>query len=173
MSLTNVENQKLLALMMSHRHQILAYITSLVFQRAHADEILQRVSVIICEKFHQLDPSTDFVAWACKIAWWEIRADRRDFARSKIVFTDEVLESVSKTAIKLSCECDGKLTALEQCVERLHPRDRRFVLARYEPNGSVEYAASLTGRSVQAAYKMLSRLRRLLRDCVEARVAMQ
>ena len=46
------------------------------------------------------------------------------------------------------------------------PRDRELVLTRYEPGCGVADAAERTGRSMEAAYKALNRLRKLLHDCV-------
>jgi RNA polymerase sigma-70 factor (ECF subfamily) len=40
------------------------------------------------------------------------------------------------------------------------------VLTRYEPGSGVAEAARRSGRSMEAAYKALNRLRKLLHDCV-------
>ena len=45
-------------------------------------------------------------------------------------------------------------------------RDRELVLTRYEPGSGVEEAAQRSGRSLEAAYKALGRIRKLLHDCV-------
>jgi RNA polymerase sigma-70 factor (ECF subfamily) len=39
-------------------------------------------------------------------------------------------------------------------------------MTRYEPGNGVEEAAQRSGRSMMAAYKALTRLRKVLHDCV-------
>ncbi|MES1194515.1 MAG: sigma factor, partial [Opitutus sp.] len=78
--------KRLMALMTRHQRQIFAYIYTLVPRRHDAEDLLQETSVVICEKFNGFTPGTDFVAWACQIAYWRIRYSRQKFARSKVVF---------------------------------------------------------------------------------------
>jgi len=163
----NAENQKrLMALMTRHQRQIFAYIYTLVPRRHDAEDLLQETSVVICEKFHEFTPGTDFVAWACQIAYWRIRYSRQKFARSKVVFDQTVLDAVAQTATTLAPELDARHEALASCLQKLHAREREFVLTRYEPGCGVEDAARRSGRSMDAAYKALTRIRKLLFDCV-------
>src|SRR3954452_4251670 len=91
--------KRLMALITRHQRQIFAYIYTLVPDRHDAEDLLQETSVVICEKFDEFTPGTDFVAWACQIAWWRVRYSRQKFARAKVVFDDELLESVAHTAM--------------------------------------------------------------------------
>lgn len=61
--------KRLMALMTRHQRQIFSYIYTLVPRRHDAEDLLQETSVVICEKFEEFRPGTDFVAWACQIAW--------------------------------------------------------------------------------------------------------
>jgi RNA polymerase sigma-70 factor (ECF subfamily) len=45
------------------------------------------------------------------------------------------------------------------------------VLTRYEPGSGVPEAARRSGRSLEAAYKALARIRKLLLDCVTHQLA--
>lgn len=163
--------KRLMALMTRHQRQIFAYIYTLVPDRHDAEDLLQETSLVICEKFDEFTPGTDFVAWACQIAWWRVRYSRQKFARSKVVFDDDVLESVAHTASTMREELDERHEALAICLKKLPPRDRELVLTRYEPGCGVAEAAERTGRSMDAAYKALNRLRKLLHDCVTNELA--
>lgn len=158
--------KRLMALITRHQRQIFSYIYTLVPDRHDAEDLLQETCVVICEKFDEFAPGTDFVAWACQIAWWRIRYARQKFARSKVVFDDDVLAKVAHTALSLREELDERHEALAGCLQKLASRDRELVLTRYEPGGGVAEAAERTGRSLDAAYKALNRLRKLLHDCV-------
>lgn len=163
--------KRLMALITRHQRQIFAYIYTLVPDRHDAEDLLQETSLVICEKFDEFTPGTDFVAWACQIAWWRIRYSRQKFARSKVLFDDELLASVAHTAGTLREELDERHEALAACLGKLAKRDRELVLTRYEPGSGVAEAARCTGRSMDAAYKALNRLRRLLHDCVTHQLA--
>jgi len=156
--------KELVLLMTQHQRRIFSYIYTLVPDRHAAEDILQETSLVICEKFGGFRTGTDFAAWACQIAWWQVRAARTKFARSKVVFDDRVLESVAATAAELAPELSARHEALARCLQKLNPRDRELVMTHYE--SGVEEAAQRTGRSLAAAYKALARLRKLLHDCV-------
>ena len=156
--------KELVLLMTQHQRRIFSYIYTLVPDRHAAEDILQETSVVVCEKFGDFRSGTDFVAWACQIAWWQVRAARTKFARSKVVFDDKVLESVAHTAAEMLPEQDIRHEALAKCLQKLNPRDKELLMTRYE--SGVEVAARQTGRSLVAAYKALTRLRKLLHDCV-------
>ena len=166
---SNERTKELVLLMTQHQRRIFSYIYTLVPDRHSADDILQETSLVICEKFGDFRTGTDFVAWACQIAWWQVRAARTKFARSKVVFDEKVLEAVSHTACQLAPEQDARHEALAKCLQKLNPRDRELLMTRYETG--VEEAARRTGRSLAAAYKALTRLRKLLHDCVTHQLA--
>jgi RNA polymerase sigma-70 factor (ECF subfamily) len=160
------KRKRLMALMTRYQQRIYSYIFTLVPRRADADDLLQETSLVICEKFDEFEDGTDFVAWACQIAYWRVRYSRQKFARGKVLFNQDVLDSVAKTASDMSEELDERHKALTVCLDKLNPRDREFVLTRYEPGCGVAEAARGSGRSLAAAYKALTRIRKLLLDCV-------
>ncbi len=163
--------KELVALITRHQRRIFSYIYAMVPDRHAADDLLQETNLVICEKFADFRPGTDFVAWACQIAHWRVRNARQKFARSKVIFNQDVMEAVAATAASMGKELDARHEALEHCLARLHPRDREMMLTRYEPGCGVAEAARRSGRSMHAAYKALARIRKLLFDCVTARLA--
>ena len=163
--------KELVALMTQHQRRIFSYIYTLVPNRYDAEDLLQETSVVICEKFDEFEPQTDFVAWACQIAYWRIRYARQKFARSKVVYQQELVDALAQTAAVMREELDERHEALAQCLQKLPSRDRELVLTRYEPGSGVPEAAHRYGRSVETAYKALARIRKLLFDCVTHQLA--
>jgi len=166
-------SKQLMLLMTQHQRRIFGYIYTLVPFRHDAEDILQETSLVICEKFDQFKPGTDFAAWACQIAYWEVRRARQKFARSKVLFNQEVVDAIAETAAELAPGMSARREALAKCLEKLHPRDRELLMTRYEPGSGVEQAAKRSGRSLEAAYKALARLRKLLLDCVSLQLSME
>src|SRR3982751_882903 len=130
--------KRLMALMTRHQRQIFSYIFTLVPRRHDAEDLLQETSLVICEKFNEFREGTDFVAWACQIAYWRIRYSRQKFARSKVVFDQDLVDVLAQTAGEMADELDQRHEALGRCLQQLHPRDRELLLKRYEPGGTVE-----------------------------------
>jgi RNA polymerase sigma-70 factor (ECF subfamily) len=159
-------HRALVPLLMRHERQIFAYIYTLVPHRHDAEDILQETCLTIYDKFGDFTPGTDFLAWAMRIAWWKVRQARQKFARSKVVFNDELLEAVAHTAQTMQEETSQIQICLAQCLQKLNERDRRMILTRYERGSGVERAALVSGRSLQAAYKALMRIKQVLHDCV-------
>ncbi|TLD71279.1 sigma-70 family RNA polymerase sigma factor [Phragmitibacter flavus] len=159
-------HRALVPLLMRHERQVFAYIYTLVPNRHDAEDILQETSLTIYDKFAEFEQGTDFLSWAMRIAWWKVRAARQKYARSKVVFNDEVLEAIAATAVEMRQEMSPMQEALTGCLSKLNERDRRFILTRYERESGVERAAEMSGRSMQAAYKALMRLKQVLHDCV-------
>jgi RNA polymerase sigma-70 factor (ECF subfamily) len=158
--------KRLMALMTQHQRRIFAYIYTLVPDRYDAEDLLQETSLVICEKFDEFKEGTDFVAWACQIAYWRIRYARQKFARSKVVFHQELVDAIAQTVATMREEVDDRHEALGHCLQKLPTRDRELILTRYEPGAGVPEAARRSGRSLDAAYKALARIRKLLLDCV-------
>src|SRR4051812_36861079 len=112
-SQSETENRKrLMALMTRHQRQIFSYIYALVPNRYDAEDLLQETSVVICEKFNEFEEGTDFVAWACQIAYWRIRYSRQKYARSKVVFDQQIVDAIAQTASEMAEELDERHVAL-------------------------------------------------------------
>jgi len=157
--------------MMLHQRKLFGYILTLVPSRADAEDILQEASLTICEKFSEFESGTNFYSWACQIAFWKVRAARKKFATSKVIFNENILEVVSQTRLQMEEELDHRHIALSKCLQKLNERDRRMVLVRYESGHNVKAAAQSCGRTIQGAYKALTRIRKTLHDCVTLVVA--
>jgi RNA polymerase sigma-70 factor, ECF subfamily len=169
-SLEIEKRKRLVGLLTQHQRRLYGYIHVLVPNPHDAEDILQETCQVICEKFDEFTEGTDFAAWACQIAWWRVRAARTKYARSKVVFGDDILESLSNTATAMHDELNLRGEALTHCLEKLPPRDRQLVLTRYERGATVADAAERSGRTLEAAYKALMRIRKLLFDCVTHRL---
>jgi RNA polymerase sigma-70 factor (ECF subfamily) len=161
--------KQLVGLLTRHQRRILGYIHTLVPNLHDAEDILQETCQVICEKFDDFSPGTDFMAWACEIARWRVRAARTAFARSKLFFSESVNELLDQTMTRMRPEMENRGEALEQCLKKLPERDRALISARYSQGASVDDAAQQNGRSREAAYKALGRIRRVLHECVSRR----
>ena len=162
--------RRFLPLLTQHQRRVFAYIFTLVPNRTDAEDILQDTTITLWEKFETFEPGSDFVAWACQIAYWKVRNARRKYARSPIIHDDALLSSIADKLAATQKDRDDRHDALAQCLDKLSDRDHELVMSRYETDATVKDVAKHTGRTLDAAYKALSRIRRALLDCVTLRL---
>jgi RNA polymerase sigma-70 factor (ECF subfamily) len=136
------------------------------------DEVIQEASVVMWRKLAHLDSAESFLPWAKVIVRFEALRLRRDFARDRHVFSQEVLELLAAEATHVEEDVwERERDALAVCLEKLAPHHRELVLAPYAPGGQVSRMAEQAGRSVNSLYKLLGRLREKLVVCVESKLS--
>jgi RNA polymerase sigma-70 factor, ECF subfamily len=68
-------------------------------------------------------------------------------------------------------QLDERRDALAGCLEKLRPRDRGLLVHRFAEGATIQTAAAHDGRSVEAVYKALAKIRQALFDCVSRTLA--
>jgi RNA polymerase sigma-70 factor (ECF subfamily) len=162
-----------LARFLKAERRIFAYIMTLVPHRADAEDLLQQASLIMWEKFDPQAPPEDFAAWGSRIAYFKIRDYRRTLRRSRVVFSDAMLDRVAQSLADRALELrlDERHEAMVRCLEKLYRGDREILAERFKERATARSAAERVGLSVDAFYKALARIRRLLDDCVTRTLA--
>jgi len=147
-----------------------AYVFSLVPEHAAAQDILQQTNLTLWRKADEFQPGTNFIAWACRAAYFHVLTYRRGLRRDRLVFNDEVFAYLAERQTERVSEAAGgeRLAALRQCLEKLPPHSRQLLESRYAPGGSVTELAKADGRSVAALSQVLYRIRDLLLQCIES-----
>lgn len=147
--------------------RLYAYIRAMVPQLEEAREILQETNVALLKKAEEYRSEQNFEAWACRVAYFEILAHRRDLARDRHVFNDQLLEKISTHAEHASTRGDTRLDLLEVCIEKLAADQRELISDRYFADASLEELSQKRGASATALSTRLARIRRQLLECVE------
>jgi RNA polymerase sigma-70 factor (ECF subfamily) len=151
--------------------RLYAYILALVPDANRAHEILQNTNMTIWRKSGEFQPGTNFGAWACQIAYFEILADRKRRSLDRHVFDDTLLTDVAVQATAITHNAEAKLRMLNDCIQKLAPSYRELISQRYGPRGSVRRIADQLGKSIAAVSQTLYRIRRVLGDCIEDALA--
>jgi RNA polymerase sigma-70 factor, ECF subfamily len=124
------------------------------------------------EEVRPVSCGVHFFAWACEVARREVKDFRKRQARERLVFSDELLDALSREMQSLQAELPVRLRALQDCVSKLAKSHRELLRLRYEEGGSVEHVARTVNRSVDSVYKLLSRIRLALHECINRSIAM-
>src|SRR5882672_736702 len=161
-----------LRLLAQHDRWLATYVYSLVASSADAEDILQEVKVTMWKQFAKFEAGTNFRAWARKIATHQILNYRRAVRKlPNAQLEEEFIEAVAAEIDRRAEVLDDKADALRLCLRKLPEAHRKIVVWRYYEDCGVEEIAAKTERTVEAVYRLLSRIRGVLNDCVSRQMA--
>ncbi|MCC7474767.1 MAG: sigma-70 family RNA polymerase sigma factor [Pirellulales bacterium] len=147
-----------------------AYLNTLLCGDANVRDVLQETNIDLWQKAEEYDPEKPFLPWAYRFAYFRVLAFRKSRGTSKLVFSDELLQTIDEAYRAVPGEADERLPALTLCLQKLPPYQRHLIELRYELGCSaVEIAKRIGATAVQVGGR-LYRLRRLLSDCIEKQV---
>jgi RNA polymerase sigma-70 factor (ECF subfamily) len=164
-----------LRLFLQNERRLYAYILTLLPNRADADDVLQEASLVMWDKFDERQPPADFAAWGCRIAYFKVLDFYKKSQRCRVRFSQAILERVAETAVEQAgtLQLDERREALAGCMDKLSARDRDLLGRRFAEGATTQSTAALVGRSVDAVYKALARIRQALFDCVSKTLAQE
>jgi RNA polymerase sigma-70 factor (ECF subfamily) len=164
--------EKGLRLLMSYRSALHAYIFASVRNHADAEDIWQDVAVAVMESVSDLQDEQQFLPWAREIARRRVLAHHRKSTR-QLPLDPTLMQALSDASDRVERQSPTPTyrDALMECLDKLPDDSRRILSQRYEGACNLEDLAKQAGRSIQGLYALLKRLRMVLRDCVNQRVA--
>jgi RNA polymerase sigma-70 factor (ECF subfamily) len=162
-----------LRLFLQNERRLYAYILTILPNRADADDALQEASLAMWDRFDAASPPGDFLAWARRIAYYKVLDFYKKSNRARIRLSKVFLERVAETASEQAevLRLDDRREALGGCIEKLGRRDRELLASRFADGATTRSASEQLGRSVDAVYKALAKLRQSLFDCVQRTLA--
>jgi RNA polymerase sigma-70 factor (ECF subfamily) len=154
-------------LVTDHQGPLRNFVLSMMPGSPSVGDILQDTNVILWQKRKQFEMGTNFFAWACSIARYEVMHHRRRTKRHAAVpFSDEFL-----TILAESDEIDDSqellLTTLEACMEHLSEKHQTLIMQRYTTGSSLEAYAKEIGTTAGSLRVTLHRIRIALRRCLD------
>lgn len=145
-----------------------SFIVSLMGRLDEAGDVLQETNLKLCREFRRYDESKPFINWALTLARFEVMAWRTRQSRSRLVLDADVMERMAASLEVSSQYPDRELAALESCLQKLPPDQRKLVQERYEHGATVRDIAQRSGQRENAMAALFYRIRRVLHDCVTA-----
>ncbi len=160
-----------LELYSSHYPRLQFYVTALLPTANDASDVLQETSMVLWRKFDTFELGTNFFAWACKIARFQVLKYRERQGRAARLFDTNLLETLAVEACDENGACGVPLQALENCLTKLSDVDRSLIRRRYQPGTTVQQLAADVGRTANSLSKSLGRIRRALLECIDRTLA--
>lgn len=164
--------REVMRLALEHRSRLWGFLMGLAKDPLKAEDLFQNTYLIICEKWGQFEAGSNFLAWARQIARFEYLASVDPERRPYVIAEMEVLEAALRT---VETEDEGlpveRRDALRRCLDVMpRNRARRALELRYSEGLPGEDVAREIGVSLNALYTLLSRVRKILQDCVTQRL---
>lgn len=169
-----LEHDHILRLLLSGRVILLAYIQSIVRDSHLAEDVLQEISVLAVRKRDEIVDETHFRAWIRRAARLESMNVLRRHHKLSTAMPEPVLEALEVHWDNRDEDwAADRIDALRQCVGRLTGNAQHLVRMRYHEGVSGIVLAERLGKPVNTIYVALSRIHRVLADCVARRLAAQ
>ena len=164
-----------LRLFLENERRLYAYILTLLGNHTDAEDVLQETRLVMWDKLDEQHPPDCFIAWACRIAYFKVLDFTKKSQRSRVRFSKAMLKRVSDSMVEQgsSLELDERREALARCIEKLAPKQRDLLARRLAQGATTQSTAAQVGRSVDAVYKALAKIRQILFDCVNRAMALQ
>lgn len=147
--------------------RVYGYIYAMLPRWADADDVFQETSRVLWQKFDEFQSGTNFFAWACQVARYQVLYYQQRERRDRVKFSDAFLDAVATSADAESERLETEQRLLAECVEKLDARQRQLVLSRFAPDATTKSVAARLGMSTEAVYKALSRVQTTLLRCIE------
>jgi len=172
------ENDDVMRLLLKSQNMLSVYVYAMVQDWDLVDDVVQETAVYICGHWQEFRPGTNFGAWARAIAHNRVRDAFKARQKKGLQVPDLALCDLAEAVTEPEWEQYGdyfrdRKQALSKCVEGLPENARRVIQLHYDEEKPVEKVATELKRTLDATYKMLSRISMQLRQCVEQRVAQE
>ncbi len=151
---------------------VAAYISSLVGNHHQAEEVMSRVAITVVRKFGQYDPLRSFDAWVMGIARFEVLKFRRERARDRHLFAQDLLETLGDrfSVAYRDRVCDEQASTgilLKECLKQIQGRSAKAMAMCYGENLHSEEIGRRLKMTAGAVRTMLHRARGAVRGCIE------
>jgi RNA polymerase sigma-70 factor (ECF subfamily) len=160
-----VRYETFVLLLMEHAPRVRSFLRGLLPTWNDVEEVAQEASLIAWRKFDSFEEGTAFGGWLLTIARYEAMKYRRGMARSRLVFSDDIWDILADEA----CANEDphiQRQHLDSCLGKLGVSKRDLMLKVHTHGVVMREEALQSGKSEQAFYKTIQRLRSVLRDCV-------
>jgi len=159
-----------------------AFIRRLISNPSDASEVSQNTAIVLWQKFdyfverhaeYESKPvpkeelEIHFSKWAMKVARFEVLSWRRDKARDRHVFSETFFETLIQESEELDENLEKQRLALKRCLDKLTEERRAQILEAYSARNKPQEIALRTGKTVNAFYQWMHRIRHSLLKCAK------
>lgn len=163
--------ERFVAALTGSQDALYTYIFSLLPYEDLARDVLQETNIVLWRKADEFNEDLSFMAWACGIARFQVKARRRNMQRDRLVFDNDLIDQLAVDAQRHVVDNETSDHLLSECLDELPAEHRQLVIERYSPGCNIRTLAAKLGRSINGLGVSLFRIRQVLAKCVERKTA--
>jgi len=163
-------DNKFVVLFLREQNDLRAFIGSMVLDRHAVEDVYQDCAMTLWKQFGQYDEARSFGAWTRGVALNLIRQRLHQDRRFPVTFSPETIRAVLDAYDRTVSTAAPRNEALAECLKELPDHSRQLLVQRYETDCKPTEIAQATGRTVNAIYQALSRIRAILEQCIRRRI---
>lgn len=148
-----------------------AFVGGVVRDPNDREDVIQATSEYLARHFDDFEPGTSFTGWAVQVTRYRVMELFRDRSRDRLMLTGDALEAIAVVVPQVAKEQTDRAEALDQCMKHLGDHQRRLLELRYTQSLSPATIANRVGKSSNTVSAALLRVRKALRECIEARLS--
>ena len=172
--LQQLSEREFMRLFLKHEPALRAFARSLLPDWDSVDNAIQEASVTMWEKLSQLRDEDGFLPWAKVILRFKCLSTIARLRRDRHLLSDSVLQRLAQEAEAIEAEEHAAARrALQTCLGKFSEPHRELLLAPYAGDGRIVRLAATRGKTANALYKLLGRLRAKLADCVRRQLSVE
>lgn len=151
-------------LFVRNENAIRAFIRALQPSLSDADDVLQETFLTVSRKVSSFEIETNFTAWACGIARLKVLENFRQTKRANVLSEKAIIALTEDVPSAESFK--EREQALEKCIAKLPAKLRDLLWRRYSSRQRSDEMAEALGMTSNAVRVALSKVRVVLRDCI-------
>jgi len=175
-----IDHAEFVTLLTNAQRRLWTFVCTLVVDKADVEDVIQETNLALWQLADQFEPGSDFVAWACRIAYFRVLRQRSVAKRLRIQLSpgvagklvQEMLDENRLESLVAAEDFERRHGALAQCLEEISARHRTMLRQHYEQGLPLADIGASSGRTRQAVAQLFSRLRASLRACIRRRLAL-
>ncbi|MBT8044126.1 MAG: sigma-70 family RNA polymerase sigma factor [Verrucomicrobiae bacterium] len=166
-----IDEKTFIRLFVRHEAELRGFAVSLVPSVDDALDVLQDACIAMWQRIDSLDNQEGFVPWAYTFVRLTALNRIRQLRRSKLVFSEELVELNAEEAGQESERSRAELQSLRECMDQLQEKQLELI-QRYYAAGKTRMAdlSREMDRPVAGLYKALERIRTTLRECIDQKM---
>ncbi len=146
------------------------FIRALVRDASQVDDVLQETNLVLWRKAEEFTPGTNFGAWACRAAYFQVLSYHKRRGQSRLLFDEDLLKHLADVAQHQTDDLEQRRAALQMCLKRLTDQQRELLDCRYNHAQSIAEIALQWDRPEGSTRQALYRIRLALMDCIRRRL---
>ena len=167
------QHERFMRLFVEHERDVLRYVLAVVPNVSDARDIVQETAVALWRKMEEYDSARPFLPWACRFASIEIRRFLRRVDQQRRLLDEQAVAALLARQEERAAGLTARRAYLRECLDELPPPQRHLVRGYYWDEQDVDALAGQTGRTTEAVYKALQRIRHALAECMNRKANLE